>query len=178
MSDRAHAVIENPFSGERIVIRKDAIDTAGRLLEFDLFLPPRAHVPARHAHPLQEERFTVIDGTIRFRMGRRDVDAHRGDTVVVPPRTSHWFGNAGDSVAHARVEARPALRLEELFAATQRVGRRGRGRLAIPRVTDLALLLSDYRDEVRSTGAQAVLTVLVLAPLARLVKRHRASRSR
>jgi hypothetical protein len=35
-------VTDNPISGERIVIRQTAAETGGRLLAFDLFLPPEA----------------------------------------------------------------------------------------------------------------------------------------
>src|SRR5919202_1072382 len=109
----AGQVITNPISGERIVIRESAAQTGGRLLAFDLFLPPGAHVPARHVHPVQKEQFTVIAGRMRFSLGRRTIVATPGDTVLVPAGTAHWFGNVGAGVAHARVEARPALRMEE-----------------------------------------------------------------
>src|SRR5439155_2855543 len=49
-------VIDNPISGERIVIRESGEETGGRRLSFDLYLPRGGHVPARHVHPLQEER--------------------------------------------------------------------------------------------------------------------------
>jgi len=52
-------VIDNALTGERIVIRQTAAQTGGRMLAFDLFLPPGGHVPAGHVHPVQEERFTV-----------------------------------------------------------------------------------------------------------------------
>src|SRR5437588_6297288 len=93
----AGRVIDNPISGERIVIRESGAQTGGRLLSFDLFLPPGGHVPARHVHPVQEEQFTVVAGRMRFRLGpfgRRTIQAHPGDTVLVPAGTAHWFGNA------------------------------------------------------------------------------------
>src|SRR5215831_16952422 len=108
-------VIENPISGERIVIRQSGAETGGRLLSFDLYLPAGAHVPAGHVHPSQEERFTVVAGRMRFRIGRRTILANPGVTATVPPRTVHWFGNAGSGTAHARVEVRPALRMQEFF---------------------------------------------------------------
>src|SRR4030081_2891400 len=107
-------VIDNPISGERIVIRQSGADTQGRLLSFDLFLPPGGHVPATHTHPVQEERFTVVTGRLRFRLDRRTLLANPGETVVVKPGTVHWFGNAAASSSVARVEIRPALRMQEL----------------------------------------------------------------
>ncbi len=102
MSDRqsstpeaAERVIHNPVSGERIVIRTTAAQTDGRLLVFDLSLPPGGHVPARHAHPSQEERFTVIEGHMRFRFAGKTCAVNPGESVVVPKGQPHWFGNPG-----------------------------------------------------------------------------------
>src|SRR4030081_3304155 len=106
-------VIDNPITGERIVIRQSGADTDGRLLAFDLFLPPGGHVPATHAHPVQQERFTVVTGQLRFRVGQRTLLASPGETVVVEPGTAHWFGNAAAITTVARVEIRPALRMQE-----------------------------------------------------------------
>src|SRR5438067_8364136 len=113
---------DNPATGERIVIRTSGSETAGELFAFDLFLPPRCHVPAQHAHPTQEERFTVVDGVLRFRVGGRTIVAAAGETVRVRPRTAHWFGNPGPWPAHALVEVRPALRMEELLEASSMLG--------------------------------------------------------
>jgi quercetin dioxygenase-like cupin family protein len=61
--------IENPVSGERITFLQTARDTAGELLEFELELSPDGHVPGAHVHPEQEERFHVLEGTMKFRLG-------------------------------------------------------------------------------------------------------------
>ncbi|HEY1293445.1 MAG TPA: cupin domain-containing protein [Chloroflexota bacterium] len=111
-------VIDNPRSGERIVISQSGTDTDGQLLAFDLFLQPGAHVPARHSHPRQEERFTVLTGAVRFRVGTQTLLAHPGMTLTVPHGTTHWFGNGGSEVARMRVEVRPALRMQELLEAS------------------------------------------------------------
>lgn len=167
-------VIGNPISGERIVIRENAAQTDGRLLAFDLFLPPRGHVPASHVHPVQEERFTVVAGRMRFRLGRRTIVAGPGETVVVPPGTSHWFGNPGPDDSHARVEVRPALRMEELFEMTETVA--GAGRFLgtrLPRPTDLALLLLEFQREVAVPDVPSFLVRLALLPLAWLARSRR-----
>lgn len=169
-------VIDNPISGEHIVIRESGAETGGALLSFDLFLPPGAHVPARHVHPVQEERFTVVAGRMRFRLGRfgrRTILARPGDTVRVPAGTAHWFGNAGAGVAHARVEARPALRMEEMFetAAAMRVVRYVPG-APMPRLSELALFLIEFRRELTVPDMPAFLVRALLAPLAWLGRRR------
>lgn len=175
----AGRVINNPISGERIVIRESGAQTGGQLLAFDLFLPPGAHVPARHVHPVQEERFTVIDGLMRFRLGRRTILAHPGETVLVPAGAAHWFGNAGPDVSLARVEVRPALRMEELFEMTQAIGMEGHFLgTRLPRLADLAQVVLEFQREVAVPDVPAFLVRMVLAPLAWLgQRRNRAIQS-
>ena len=62
-SPAPHRLISNPISGEQILIHTSGAETDGKLLVFDLFLPPGKHVPSRHTHPIQEERFTILAGT-------------------------------------------------------------------------------------------------------------------
>jgi quercetin dioxygenase-like cupin family protein len=162
MSSVEGRVIDNPVSGERIVIRQ----SNARMLAFDLFLRPGGHVPAGHVHPVQEERFTVIAGRMRFRIGGRTILAHPGETVCIPAGTSHWFGNAGTNVAHTLVEVRPALRMEELLQRTGRLGAHG------PRLPDLALVLLEFQRELAVPNVPAFLVRTVLAPLAWLARRR------
>jgi mannose-6-phosphate isomerase-like protein (cupin superfamily) len=90
-------VIENQISRERITFIETGADTDGELLAFDLDLGPNGHVRGAHVHPMQEERFEVQQGTMRFRKGISTLTARRGDVVVVPPGTVHGFANAGVS---------------------------------------------------------------------------------
>lgn len=172
-------VIVNPVSGERVVVRVSGAQTGGKLFVFDLFLPPGAHVPARHIHPGQEEQFLVVAGHMRFRIGRlghRTIIAHPGETIRVPAGTAHWFGNPGPQMAHARVEVRPALRMEELFEMTEALGQTdstsARGGTRRPRLTDLARLALEFQREVAVPDVPAFLVKSVLAPLAWLGRRR------
>lgn len=171
-------VIVNPISGERIVIRVSGDQTAGKLLVFDLYLPPGAHVPARHVHPSQEECFTVISGRMSFRIGSlgwRAIQVCPGETLRVPAGAAHWFGNRGTQLMHARVEVRPALRMQELFETTEAIGRerprQGRRRL---RLTDLARIALEFDHEVAVPNAPAFLVRALLAPVAWLGRRRRS----
>jgi len=169
----AGRVIDNPISGERIVIRESGAQTGGQLLSFDLFLPPGGHVPAGHVHPVQEERFTVVAGLMRFRLGRRTILAHPGETVLVPAGTAHWFGNPGAEVAHSRVEVRPALRMEEFFEMTEALGSAGHlGGTRLPRLSDLAHILLEFQREVAVPHVPRFLVRALLAPLAWLGRRR------
>jgi quercetin dioxygenase-like cupin family protein len=171
--ERSGRVIVNPISGERIVIRQSGAETRGELFSFDLYLPPGGHVPAGHVHPVQEERFTVIEGQMRFRLGRQTILARPGETVIVPPGKAHWFGAEGAQAAHAYVEARPALRMEEFFAENETLSLSGRlGGTRLPRLTDLARILLDFQREVAVPYAPAFLVRIALTPLAWLGRRR------
>jgi quercetin dioxygenase-like cupin family protein len=175
-SGPAGRVIDNAISGERIVIRTNATQSDGELLAFDLFLPPGGQVPARHVHPAQTEQFTVVDGRIRFRIGRRTVLASPGQTVWVPPGTAHWFGNTGADVAVMRVEVRPALRMEELLARAGGMGlQRHVPGIRVPRLTDLAVVLLEFQREIAVPDVPRCLVTAALAPLAWLGRRRRAT---
>jgi hypothetical protein len=109
-----------------------------------------------HLHPIQEERFKVMQGTMRFRRGLRTITARAGDTVVVPPGTVHRFENAGNTPARMRVEVRPALRMEELFETTVALAREGRTTASgLPNPLELALFMREFNVEVRAPFAPA-----------------------
>lgn len=166
-------VLANPISGEKITFRKTAAETDDELVAIELELSPDGHVPGAHVHPLQEERFEIIRGTVRFRKGLRRIKARAGDTVVVPPGTVHRFENAGNEAAHVRVEIRPALRMEELFEATVALAREGRTtRTGMPRPFDLALFMREFEAEVRAPFVPASVVRSLMAPLAWMGRRR------
>jgi quercetin dioxygenase-like cupin family protein len=173
--DRALAssqVIANPLSGEQITIRATAADTGGRVLEWELLLAPGGKVPSSHAHPEQEECFTVLAGQMRFRVAGRRVIAGQGDTVRIPPGTVHHFANAGRVPARVAVQTAPALSMQGLLetAAALAQDQHAAGR-RLPRLLDLALFMRDFEREVRAPYLPAALVRAVVRPAARLAER-------
>jgi quercetin dioxygenase-like cupin family protein len=171
MSSGPH-LIENPLSGERILIRRTAAETGGALLEWELFLAPGGRVPSSHAHPEQEERFTVLAGSMRFRVGRRSLTARAGETVRIPPGTVHHFENAGEVRAHLMVQTRPALDMETLLRTAAALARQQLAdSRALPHPVDLALFMRDFEREVRAPYLPAAVVRAVVSPLAWLAAR-------
>jgi quercetin dioxygenase-like cupin family protein len=168
-ADMAHAgqVLDNPVSGERISFRKTAADTGGELLEFDLELAPDGHVPGKHVHPSQEERFEVLGGTMKFKMGRKTVIAEAGEVVTVPAGVAHKFANGSDETAHVRVQVRPALEMERLFETATALAEEGRttGK-GMPKPLDLALFVREFAAEVQGAFPPVWIQRATLAPLA------------
>jgi quercetin dioxygenase-like cupin family protein len=160
--------LENPASGERITFRRTAAQTDGELVAIELELPPGRRVPGPlHIHPEQEERFEVVDGTMRFRIGRKEVIAGPGEVVVVAAGVPHDFANVADTVALVGVEVRPALQMERLFETAVALAREGRTMLGgIPKPLELALLTHEFRREVQAAFPPPWVQRPALAPLA------------
>jgi quercetin dioxygenase-like cupin family protein len=163
-------VIENPLSGERITITERPRIT-GDSLTWELVLAPGGRVPSSHSHPEQEERFTVLDGTMRFRVGWRRLLARPGDVVVVPPGTVHHFANPGSVPAHVAVESTPALCTEAMLETAAALARdqQASGR-SLPRLLELTLFMCDFEREVRAPYLPASLIRAVLRPLRGLAR--------
>jgi quercetin dioxygenase-like cupin family protein len=171
--------LENPVTGERFTFSNTAATTDGELLAFDFALRPGGAVPIPHVHPIQTERFEVVDGQMSFRVGLRKIKAGPGDVVEVAPGVAHSFANAGDDEAHLRVEVRPALAMEEMFAEVVEMARAGRmNQRGMPRnPLELALLARKYDEEAHAPLVGVRLQRLLLAPLVFLARHRRAGRA-
>jgi quercetin dioxygenase-like cupin family protein len=159
--------LENPVTGERFTFTDTAASTGGELLAFELALRPGGAVPIPHVHPIQTERFEVVAGLMRFRLGLRRHLAGPGDVVEVAPGVVHGFANAGDEEARVRVEVRPALAMEEMLAEVVAMARAGRmTRRGLPRnLRDLALLARTYDRVAHAPLLSVGVQRLLLAPL-------------
>src|SRR3954462_13738482 len=172
----AGQMVENPVTGERIVFRQTAADTAGELVAIDLSLPVGGHVPGVHIHPNQEEAFHVTSGKMKFRYGLKTIVAEAGERVVVRAGKTHSFAQYGDEPSQCRVEIRPALKMEQLFETTVRLADEGRtNKKGMPKPLDLSLLVEDFRDEVKAPSPPGPV-VRALRPPRRPLARRRDRR--
>jgi len=169
---RPGQTVANPVTGERFTFTHTAASTGGELLAFGLALRPGGAVPIAHVHPVQTERFEVTSGTMRFRVGLRTVVAGPGDVVEVRPGVAHAFANDGDEEAQVRVEVRPALAMEEMFADVIAMAEAGRmTRRGMPRsLLDLAVLARTYDAEAHAPIVGRRLQRVLLAPLVALAR--------
>lgn len=164
-------ILQNPVSGETITFTRTAADTDGELLAFDLELTPDGRVPGLHVHPQQTETFHVVEGRMRFKLGRRTIEAGPGDVVTVPPGAAHKFANASGQITRAKVEVRPALEMEQLLETAVRLAENGRTlRSGMPRPLALAQFTRRFRREVRGPFPPAWVQQLTMAPLAKLAR--------
>jgi mannose-6-phosphate isomerase-like protein (cupin superfamily) len=159
--------LENPITGERFTFTDTAASTDGELLAFELALGVGGAVPIPHVHPIQTERFEVVEGSVRFRTGLRTQVAGPGDVLEIAPGVVHSFANVGDEEARMRVEVRPALAMEDMLAEVVAMAEAGRmTKRGMPRrLRDLAALARKYDQEAHAPWLTVGMQRVLLAPL-------------
>jgi hypothetical protein len=79
-----------------------------------------------HVHASQEERLTVICGTLGVMRGGTVYKLSAGDTIVLPPNVKHRWWNAGEDEVYFRAEVAPAGNLEEVLEVLSGMAHDGR----------------------------------------------------
>lgn len=160
------------FGGEQVEFLETSEQTGGAYLLATMSMQPGTRGPMPHVHPLQEERFDVLEGRGRFRLGREKQDAVAGETVVVPAGLGHGVSNPFDDVLRMRVRWTPACDLEHFMenmfgvAMAGKVTRRG-----IPPHRQIALIIEAYPDSGPPIGTPSFIRrplIRVLAGMGRL----------
>ena len=147
---RAGDVVENPFTGERILFRRTTAETGGELVDIEVTVKAGGGVAAAHVHPYQTERFEVLEGMLEFRQGRRRLTAAPGDVVTVTPGTPHSFRNIGEGEARFTTEVRPALGFERFIQTMFALAADGKtNKKGMPSPLRLAVIANAHFDDVR-----------------------------
>jgi mannose-6-phosphate isomerase-like protein (cupin superfamily) len=175
------AWLHNPVTGELARVNVSRAQTDGRRLEVDLWLQPGAAVARGHVHAHLAERFEVLAGEVGVQVGGSERVARAGDGVVeVPARAEHDWWNAGDGVAHVRVEVaatpgapgHPAARFMAMIEAMWSLGALGRVNAhGMPTPLWLAATAREYRDAIRFVKPPAAVQAALLGPLAVVARR-------
>jgi mannose-6-phosphate isomerase-like protein (cupin superfamily) len=99
---------------------------------FTAVLPPGHAGPPAHRHRHETEVFTVEQGRLRVRVGREHRVLLPGESVRVPPGTTHSFTNPFDDAVRLRTVESPAgPLLPQFHALAEAGGRPPLGRLAL-----------------------------------------------
>lgn len=164
---------QSTTGGRRLTIRQASATTDGDLLELEARYPPHSPQPPAHYHPCQEERFQVLQGRFRARIGSLERVYETGETFIVPINTRHWMHNVSAMEGCLLWQVRPALRTQDFLETLwglQADGKTNAG--GVPNMLQLAVILHEYADECRSASPPyAVQCVLfgILAPVGRLL---------
>jgi quercetin dioxygenase-like cupin family protein len=161
----------HPVTGERIVFRKRARDTAGELLEMTLYLAPGGFIASPHVHPNQEERFEVSGSAVMFRVAGKERLYEPGETAVVPPGVPHVWWNPSEHESATLVQFRPALDTETFFETYFGLARDGKvNAKGLPNPLHMMVLARAYHREMAlPPPMQQILgpIAVVLAPIGR-----------
>jgi quercetin dioxygenase-like cupin family protein len=168
---KAGDVIENPVTGERVVVRVGTEDSGGELLVVEAYVRPGGAVTGEHVHPAIEEYFTVVRGRMGFRIDGREAIAKPGEQLHVPAGTAHDWWNAGEEEAHIIVEISPGERFEEmavnLFGLAQDGKTNSKG---MPNLLQGALFAWEFEDVLYFTKPPRIVQRFLfgaLVPIAR-----------
>ena len=135
--------IHNPIQGDSILFRHTARDTSGELMSGELVVSPGGGNPL-HVHPLQEEHFEVLSGTLGVQIGDEHRSLGQGQEATVPPGTPHrWFNDSDREEARVLGEVRPALNSEVFFETLYGLARDGRtDESGVPNLLQFAVMLN------------------------------------
>jgi len=97
----------------------------GENMIVDAWIEPGGGLPAHH-HPRQEERWSVIEGEVRFQLGnsKRVITPADGE-IAVKPNTKHALASTGDHEAHLRCRVIPARGIEDFLTDSAAAAREG-----------------------------------------------------
>jgi quercetin dioxygenase-like cupin family protein len=136
-------VVENPA----LRLRSTVLEASPGLLRSETEVGAGGSGGPLHRHLRQQERFLVMEGTLRVRTGLRGSRlVGPGEELTVPMGKTHTF--SAENAARFITEFCPAWQIapffQELFALASdgRVDKRGN-----PRLTDLALLMQKYPED-------------------------------
>jgi quercetin dioxygenase-like cupin family protein len=169
---RAGEKIYNPVQGDWVVFSETARDTGGELMSGELVVSPRGGNPL-HVHPLQEEHFKALSGTLGVQIGDEHRSLREGEEATVPPGTPHrWWNEADQEEARVLVELRPALNTEIFFETLYGLARDGRtNETGTPNLLQQAVTLTGInKGEIYLARPSIPVQKAVLAALAPLGK--------
>jgi hypothetical protein len=92
-------------------LRFDRVDPEALVMEASY--SGEAGMPPMHLHPSQTERFEVLEGSMKTKIGNEDGHYEVGEVFEVPAGTPHQMAAQGPT--RMRWEVRPALRTAEFF---------------------------------------------------------------
>jgi mannose-6-phosphate isomerase-like protein (cupin superfamily) len=177
---RAGEELFDPIRGQRLIFRKTAWDSKGELVEVEAFYRPSSEAPPEHIHPRQEEYFEVLAGSIDTRVNGQEKRYEAGESFRILAGTAHQMWSGGGVEARILWQTRPTLHTDDFFEIMWGLAQAGKTNKAVlPNPLQLAVILQQYRREVRPTKPPLIVQNIVfalLAPLGRLCG-YRATRT-
>ena len=159
--------IVNPRTGQRMTF----VRIGEEELRIDSVNPPTDEREPLHVHPRQESGAEVVSGSLVFEVDGVQRRVGPGESIRIPANTRHRFWNDGDEVAHSVQFSRPALDIASFFETFFALAERGQlDAKGMPSLLQLAVLVPEFSDEIRTVSPPWPVTramTAVLGPVAR-----------
>jgi quercetin dioxygenase-like cupin family protein len=159
--------IVNPRTGQRMTFVRIGEEELG----IDSVNPPTDEREPLHVHPRQESGAEVVSGSLVFEVDGVQRRVGPGESIRIPANTRHRFWNDGDEVAHSVQFFRPALDIASFFETFFALAERGElDAKGMPSLLQLAVLVPEFSDEIRTVSPPWPVTramTAVLGPVAR-----------
>ena len=160
------------LKGGKIIFKETAATSDGRLLEIEAVYPANSELPPEHYHPYQEERFQVLEGTIRAIVNGQDKLYQPGQKFTIPPRTPHSMHNVSSEEGRVIWQTRPAMKTEFFHETIRKLSKDSNlSTNERPSVLQLAVIFREYKDEFRLKKPPYLIQSIlfgILSPIGRL----------
>ena len=147
---------------ESVIVRRSEPD----VLEVEGVYGPGGSAPPKHLHPVQDERFRVLEGRLMTRVDGSERELSAGEVLDIPRGAVHQMWNHGSAEARVAWETRPAGRTEQWFRSVDALQREAGERSPSPLA--FGVLLRSYDDTFRLAIGPPVLGRLVTTALGAL----------
>lgn len=163
----------NPVFGESIEVEAIGRDETGPFVRGRLRVAPGGSGPPRHVHPNHRERFEVMSGELTVYLDGKWRRLSEGDSLVVPPGTSHGFENPRREPVEFLGTIRPSSRITHVIATLSGLAHDGELNAdGSPRFLQAMVFAREMKDLMYlSSPPYPVQWIMwtVLAPVARLL---------
>ena len=130
--------------GEKIIFLKTFVKDGIEILEADIEVQPQAG-PPMHTHYRQDESFTIVSGTMAYKVAGQEVKfAYPGETVLIKAGIPHKFWNPGKDLLTCKGFVTPPDNFIYFISELYKSINENKGR---PAMYDGAFLLSRYKSE-------------------------------
>jgi len=115
-------------NGNAVTLKCCGTDSAGDYLILEHRIVASGAVNGPHSHPVLEETFEIVEGSMRFRVDGREIAAGPGERIVIRPNQMHQFWNTSEAGAVLRAvhEIRPPGYHWDMFALLHRLEAEGK----------------------------------------------------
>ena len=180
MSTALHQIwFENPRQGQRVRFLTLPAETGGRGFTLEYVYRPftgESAVPA-HIHTAAVETFEILSGEARYRVGRLEESARKGDRLILPAGVSHvhpWSVSSEELHVRQTTEVNPpdsAGLVASLQALVTLFGLAGAGKVnrkGLPNLLQLAVLIRSTMPATYIAGIPIAVQRLLFGGLARI----------